>query len=216
MADKLTKEQLADLQEGFELYDPNRTGQLPVEELGRVARACGATPTEDDLADFFDDFGEEFVDFETFVDFMAAHTERKPEAELRVLFSAFDRAGTGKIIAADLSHVLSRIGDALSEDETKALLQEVGVDKDGCIAFEDFIRVCTKSHIDTLERARAQTSTSVSMSPHAHTRAQLQLAPLMALLPSQSCPPTTVGIHCHSHSPGTPVRTLLQVMMRTA
>jgi len=140
----LTKEQLADLQEGFELYDPSRTGQLAIEDLSRVARACGANPTQAEIAAYLDDFEEEFIDFGGFVEFVVQHTHEMTDTDLRKQFRVFDRNNTGKIIAAELRHSLKSVGDALSEDEVNSLFQEVGVDKEGMIDFEEFVKVMSR------------------------------------------------------------------------
>jgi Ca2+-binding EF-hand superfamily protein len=116
-AENFSKERLADLQEGFELYDPERTGQLPIEHLPRVARACGANPTESEIITFLENFEEDFIDFTGFCEFISDHTHEVNEADLKKQFKVFDRAGTGKIVASELKHALKSIGDRLSEDE---------------------------------------------------------------------------------------------------
>eukprot|EP00298_Acanthocystis_sp_HF-20_P003072 c1344_g1_i1.p1 GENE.c1344_g1_i1~~c1344_g1_i1.p1 ORF type:complete len:159 (+),score=65.13 c1344_g1_i1:39-479(+) len=144
MADTLSKEQIAELQEGFELYDPERTGQLAIENLGKVARACGANPTEEDIQTFIDNYEEDYVDFTTFLEFMSSHTKRYTEAELKKKFQIFDREKTGKIVASEMRHVLCSIGDSLSVHQVDEMFQEVGVDKDGMISFDDFVRVMAR------------------------------------------------------------------------
>ena len=48
----------------------------------------------------------------------------------------FDRDGTGAISAAELRHVMTNIGEKLSDQEVNEMLQEIDVDQNGLVNYE--------------------------------------------------------------------------------
>ena len=56
--------------------------------------------------------------------------------DLRQAFNVFDKDGTGKISAAELRHVMSNLGEKLTEEEVDEMLREADVDGDGEINYE--------------------------------------------------------------------------------
>ncbi len=45
MVDKLSKKQLSELKEAFQVFDKNKDGSISVEELGAVMKSLGQQPT---------------------------------------------------------------------------------------------------------------------------------------------------------------------------
>jgi len=66
---------------------------------------------------------------------------RNKKDEIRESFSVFDRDGTGMISAAELRHVMTNIGEKLSDQEVDEMIREIDVDHDGQIAYEDMVRL---------------------------------------------------------------------------
>jgi calmodulin len=75
------------------------------------------------------------------------------EEEIREAFKVFDRDNNGFISAAELRHVMTSIGEKLTDDEVDEMIREADQDGDGRI---DCKRIC-----GSIERERAQALTRV-------------------------------------------------------
>ena len=63
------------------------------------------------------------------------------EEDMNECFKAFDRDGNGEVLTAELRHVMSGLGDKLTEEEREEMIREADVDGDGSINFEEFVRM---------------------------------------------------------------------------
>jgi len=144
MGDKLRQEDLNDIKECFLLYDKDADGKISTQELGTVIRSLGQYPTEAEV----DDMARNMIRGPTFglpellqvmARFMGDSSKKKEE--IRESFSVFDRDGTGMISAAELRHVMTNIGEKLTDQEVDEMIREIEVDRDGQIAYEDMVRM---------------------------------------------------------------------------
>ena len=58
------------------------------------------------------------------------------EDELRDAFKVFDKDGSGDISAAELRHVMTNLGEKLSDEEVDDMIREADIDGDGMINYE--------------------------------------------------------------------------------
>jgi len=144
MGDKLRQEDLNDIKECFTLYDKDADGKISCQELGTVVRSLGQNPTEAEV----DDIARNMIRGPTFglpellqvmAKFMGESRNKKDE--IRESFSVFDRDGSGMISAAELRHVMTNIGEKLSDQEVDEMLREIEVDRDGQISYEEMVRL---------------------------------------------------------------------------
>ena len=75
------------------------------------------------------------IDFEEFVMMMAKQQCLGPE-ELQQAFGMFDKDGDGFIDAAELRHLLTNLGERLSEEEVDEMIAEVDIDGDGKVDYK--------------------------------------------------------------------------------
>ena len=61
---------------------------------------------------------------------------RDSEDEIREAFRVFDRDGNGYISAVELRHVMTNLGEKLTDDEVDELIREIDVDNDGQVNYE--------------------------------------------------------------------------------
>merc|ERR1719384_3064287 len=88
-----------------------------------------------------DSDGDKEIDFEEFLILMKSRTEtdpKDPEKELRDAFAVFDTDGSGSIDKKELKRLMKKLGQALSEAELDAMMDEVDTNGDGEISYEEF------------------------------------------------------------------------------
>jgi calmodulin len=62
------------------------------------------------------------------------------EEEIINAFRVFDKNDSGIITASELKHVMTTIGDKLTDEEVDALIREADIDGNGNINYEEFVR----------------------------------------------------------------------------
>lgn len=117
-------------------------GTIELHELQQVMQKLGQNPTEAELIEMIssvDDNGDHEIDFNEFLILMKSRIgERDPERELRDAFAVFDTDGSGSIDRNELMKLMKKLGQALTDGELDAMMDEVDANGDGVISFEEF------------------------------------------------------------------------------
>mmetsp|Transcript_14877 Transcript_14877/g.41424 ORF Transcript_14877/g.41424 Transcript_14877/m.41424 type:complete len:199 (+) Transcript_14877:165-761(+) len=145
MADQLTEEQIAEFKEAFSLFDKDGDGTITTKELGTVMRSLGQNPTEAELMDMIQEIdadGSGNIDFPEFLTMMARKMkDTDSEDEILEAFKVFDKDGNGFISAAELRHIMTNLGEKLSDEEVDEMIREADIDGDGQINYEEFVKM---------------------------------------------------------------------------
>ena len=56
-------------------------------------------------------------------------------------FKAFDSDGDGFISAAELRHIMTNLGEKLTDEEVDEMIREADIDGDGQINYEEFVKM---------------------------------------------------------------------------
>lgn len=56
--------------------------------------------------------------------------------DLQRSFQVFDKDGSGKISAAELRHVMTNLGEKLTDEEVDDMIREADVDNDGLVDYD--------------------------------------------------------------------------------
>lgn len=147
------------------LFDKDGDGNITTKELGTVMRSLGQNPTEAELQDMVNEVdadGNGTIDFPEFLTMMARKMkDTDSEEEIREAFKVFDKDGNGQISAAELRHVMTNLGEKLSDEEVDEMIREADVDgvrfsffffpvlckmmltlvQDGSINYQEFVRM---------------------------------------------------------------------------
>ena len=146
----MTEEQMAEYREAFALFDNKNNNTISTKDLPTVLRSLGQNPSESEIGDITqqaDPDGSGAVDFETFLSMIQTKLkDQDSEAEIRESFRVFDKEGNGKISAPELRHIMTTLGEKLTEDEVDEMLNEAETDGDGMINYERFARVLTSKY----------------------------------------------------------------------
>ncbi|KAH6558450.1 hypothetical protein KP509_1Z063000 [Ceratopteris richardii] len=162
MAETLTAEQIQEFKEAFDLFDKKRDGCISSKDLGTVMRSLGQNPTEAELQDMTreaDPSGKGTIDFNTFLPLMARKMkvnfalsveslcgwifsmDTDSEEELKEAFKVFDKERNGFISAAELRHVMTNLGEKLTDEEVDEMVREAGIDPEGQVNYNDFVKM---------------------------------------------------------------------------
>ncbi|KAL4313498.1 hypothetical protein GQ457_01G038720 [Hibiscus cannabinus] len=86
--------------------------------------------------------GNGTIDFPEFLNLMARKMkDTDSEEELKEAFRVFDKDQNGFISAAELRHVMTNLGEKLTDEEVDEMIREADVDGDGQINYEEFVKV---------------------------------------------------------------------------
>jgi calmodulin len=81
--------------------------------------------------------GSGTIDFPEFLTMMARKmTNADTEEELIEAFKVFDKDGNGLISAAELRHVMTNLGEKLTDEEVEEMIREADKDGDGHVNYE--------------------------------------------------------------------------------
>ncbi|XP_033018426.1 uncharacterized protein LOC117054078 [Lacerta agilis] len=145
MAEHLSEEQIAEFKEAFLIFDKDGDGAITTKELGTVMRSLGQNPTEAELKEMIDKLdadGNGTVDFPEFLSLMARKIQNSDgEEEIRNAFRVFDKDGNGYVSAAELRHIMTNLGEKLTDEEVEDMIKEADVDGDGQVNYEEFLKI---------------------------------------------------------------------------
>jgi calmodulin len=145
MADSLGEDKINECKEVFDLFDKDKDGAITTKELGDVMRALGANPNPSQLAEMInqvDKDGSGKIEFNPFLEIFA-EIIKDPNAEKNIMeaFKIFDKDGSGVISSHELRHVITTLGEKLTEDEADELIREADIDGDGTINYHEFVKI---------------------------------------------------------------------------
>lgn len=69
------------------------------------------------------------------------------EEELREAFRVFDKDGNGFISAAELRHVMTNLGEKLTDEEVDEMIREADIDGDGQVNYEGISCTVVQLHL---------------------------------------------------------------------
>ncbi|KAH9496704.1 putative calmodulin-like protein 6 [Bulinus truncatus] len=132
--------------EVFEIFDKDRNGHISREELGRVFRALNLDPTQKELDEALIELDKdgngviEFHDFKSYMQKMKRSSYDERKQEMMRAFRIIDRNNDKFIDVQELLGVLTSLGEALTEEEARAMINVADVNKDGKIDYEEFVK----------------------------------------------------------------------------
>jgi len=115
----------------------------PRRVAGTVMRSLGQNPTEAELQDMVNEVdadGNGTIDFPEFLTMMARKMKDTDSAEeIKEAFKVFDKDGNGYISASELRHIMTNLGEKLTDEEVDEMIREADVDGDGQINYDEFV-----------------------------------------------------------------------------
>lgn len=115
-------------------------------ETGSLLRAIGFIPTQADLANYstsrFNSSDRiSLPSLQSFIETLPPPpTPAQLEANLMEAFRVFDREQSGRIPVAELRHILTSLGERLTEAEADEMLREADPESTGSIDYAALVR----------------------------------------------------------------------------
>uniref|UniRef100_A0AC35GSH8 EF-hand domain-containing protein n=1 Tax=Panagrolaimus sp. PS1159 TaxID=55785 RepID=A0AC35GSH8_9BILA len=131
-----------ELKEIFNLYDEELDGKIDGTQIGDVVRAAGLKPTNAMVVKAsgaeYKRKGEKRITFEEWLPIYEQLSKEKEVGSFHDFMEGlkvFDKEECGKILAAELRHILLALGERLTADEVDELLKGVE-DGEGQVNYE--------------------------------------------------------------------------------
>jgi len=140
---RLSEEQVQEYQETFQLFDTRGDNNIAAHQLGDVLRALGQNPTEAEVRKCgFTNDPEHRLSFEQFLPIFSTISKNRDTSAYEDFvegFRVFDKDQNGSISAAELRHLLTSLGERMTDEEVNELFigQE---DTQGNINYEEFVK----------------------------------------------------------------------------
>lgn len=144
MAKGYSEDDLNEIQETFNLFDTRGDNKIAASQLGDVLRSLGQNPTEQEIRKCgYAQNPDARITFETFFPILQTISKNRsipPYEDFVEGFRVFDKEQNGYIASAELRHILTSLGEKLTDEEVDQLVQGVE-DAQGNICYEDLIKM---------------------------------------------------------------------------
>ena len=142
---ELTDEQKREIKEAFSSFE--ETG-IETDELKSAMEALGFDAKNPDVQKMLEklDKHKNPLTYEDYMDVMIDKNENKePEIEMKKAFKVLCEEGTDKITLKSLSKICADLGEKISDEELKEMINEATKDQEEEVSEEDFIKIMQKT-----------------------------------------------------------------------
>merc|ERR1740117_2120048 len=131
----LTQDQVEEIKEAFDLFDTDGSGSIDVNELKVAMKALGMDAKSEEIRKLINDIdtdGDGTIDFDEFLAMMTARKQGEDTREdLIKVFKLFDDDKTGTVSFKNLKRVCQELGENMTDDELKEMMDWADKDGDG-------------------------------------------------------------------------------------
>jgi calmodulin len=147
---KLSAKEIAKYEKMFKMFEKRNKGSFGVKELTEVIQSYGMTISEQEIRELISEMDTNDTESVTFDEFLKLSLKKtkdsEAEEELREAFKVFDRDGNGFISTDDLKHAINGIDDPLTNEEFDEMVNEIDVNDNQEINYEELITLMTSAH----------------------------------------------------------------------
>lgn len=118
--------------------DSNGDGHIDFNEFVNAMTSLLGSTEQDNSLRKWSSYPDDTVEKDSKQKTYTRRLSRHETDELRLCFEKFDKNGDGQISITELKEVMNRLGEKLTENELKEMMNDADTNKDGCIDFEEF------------------------------------------------------------------------------
>ncbi|RWS23854.1 caltractin-like isoform X2 [Leptotrombidium deliense] len=137
------------IKEAFAMFDVNNEGFMPTSKLKFAMRAVGFEPRKEEIKKILEEYDKEGsgkMSLENFRILMEKKIcEKDTNDEIMKAFKLFDDDNSGKISFQNLKNVAKELGETISDEELREMIEEADRDGDGCVDKDEFLRIMKKT-----------------------------------------------------------------------
>lgn len=136
---------MGELREVFKLFDKDGNGSISVDELEAIMKQLGQSPSADELQimlNSVDANANGVIDFDEFCCLMRDYLygeQPSHEQEMMETFKVFDRDGNGFITTEELKMAMINLGERLTDEELRLMIEAADTDRNGMIDYQEFL-----------------------------------------------------------------------------
>mmetsp|Transcript_6406 Transcript_6406/g.8921 ORF Transcript_6406/g.8921 Transcript_6406/m.8921 type:complete len:167 (+) Transcript_6406:67-567(+) len=143
----LTEDEIDEIREAFNLFDTDGSGTIDPGELKAAMRSLGFETKNPTIFQMIADLDQDgsTIGFEDFLDAITAKLGDKESRDgIHKIFNLFDDDKTGSISLKNLKRVSKELGETMTEEELREMIERADSNGDGQITPEDFYNIMTK------------------------------------------------------------------------
>ncbi|XP_017025229.1 calmodulin-like [Drosophila kikkawai] len=144
----LSQEQVEEIYEVLAKYESVEFGGLNLSNAGEAMHDLGIYRTEAEVSDMFAEFysdPNEPITVEHFINVVTKTYQQLYDIEsIRAAFKVFDIDNMGSFRASEMRGIASTMGVKFTDEEFEEMFQEVDLDRDGKITWEEFLHSVIK------------------------------------------------------------------------
>jgi len=137
-----------ELQDVFDIFDMDKSGNVDLHELGGLMQALGISLEADEKTCMMKEFDKDnsgSISFDEFWTYMKRRSEdMDPIALVKDVFAMMDQDGSGSVTTNEFIDVMEKLGTNLSKREIQDLVKEIDSGGDNEISLEEFAAVLEK------------------------------------------------------------------------
>ena len=133
-----------ELREVFDLFDTDGSGGIDATELKAAMKALGFTDTTkahvQEMMTGVDKDSDGHIDFDEFLGMMTSKmSSREPAADMLKAFTLMDIDDKGMLTFKDLKRVALQLGESVTDEDVKTMIELATGSPDGEVSKEQFI-----------------------------------------------------------------------------
>jgi Ca2+-binding EF-hand superfamily protein len=144
----LTEDEIEEIREAFNLFDTEGAGAIDPRELKSAMQSLGFEVKNPTIFQMIAEVEREHsgpIDFETFLDSITGKLgDKESRSGVQKIFNLFDAERKGSVSFKDLKRIAKELGESMSDEELREMVERADSNGDGEISFEDFYSIMTK------------------------------------------------------------------------
>lgn len=148
---ELTSDQKLEIKEAFDMIDIDKSGKLDINELKAALKALGLDNKNNDtntIIELMDKNKDGLISFDEFIEIITIQiTDKDHESQFIKIHEILSDDNSNKINVKSLAYICEELGEKISDDELKEMIEEADLDKDGEVDVNEFLSLMKKINV---------------------------------------------------------------------